>query len=64
VAGEAAGHRRFDAGRYRQRNVVERCNNKLKQYRAVATRYDKRDYMYAATVDVASIMIWLKEPAP
>jgi transposase len=52
----------FDADRYKQRNVVERCNNKLKQYRAVATRYDKREYMYAATVDVASIRIWLKDP--
>ncbi|MET8190654.1 hypothetical protein ABZV15_33730, partial [Streptomyces sp. NPDC005246] len=27
--------------RYKQRNVVERCFNALKQYRAIATRYDK-----------------------
>jgi transposase len=53
-----------DADRYKQRNIVERCNNKLKQYRAVATRYDKREYMYAATVDVASIKIWLRDPVP
>lgn len=52
----------FDSERYKQRNVVERCNNKLKQFRAVATRYDKRDYMYEATVDVASICIWLRDP--
>jgi transposase len=52
----------FDANRYRQRNIAERCNNKLKQYRAVATRYDKREYMYTATVDVASIRIWLRDP--
>lgn len=52
----------FDTDRYKQRNVAERAINKLKQFRAVATRYDKREYMYAATVDVASIRIWLRDP--
>lgn len=52
----------FDADRDKQRNVAERGNNKLKQYPAVATRYDKREYIYAATVDVASIRIWLRDP--
>ena len=52
----------FDPERYRQRNVVERTINKLKQFRAVATRYDKRDYMFRAAIDVASICIWLKDP--
>lgn len=37
---------------------------KLKQFRAVATRYDKRDFMYQATVDVASIRIGLRDPIP
>jgi hypothetical protein len=36
----------------------------LEQSRAVATRYDKRDYMYQATIDVASIRIWLRDPVP
>ena len=45
-----------------ERNTVERCFSKLKQFRAVATRYDKRDFMYQATVDVASIRIWLRDP--
>ena len=54
----------FDAARYRERNTVERCFAKLKQFRAVATRYDKRDFMYQATVDVASIRIWLRDPVP
>ena len=40
------------------------CVSKLKQFRAVATRYDKRDYMYQATIDVASIRIWLRDPVP
>jgi transposase len=52
----------FDPERYRQRNVVERCINKLKEFRAVATRYDKREYVYRGTVDVASIRIWLRDP--
>jgi transposase len=52
----------FDAVRYKERNTVERCFSKLKQFRAVATRYDKRDFMYQGTVDVASIRIWLRDP--
>ena len=40
--------------------LLERCFSKLKQFRAVATRYDKRDFMYQ--VDVASIRIWLRDP--
>ena len=43
---------------------MERCFSKLKQFRAVATRYDKRDYMYQGTVDVAFIRIWLRDPVP
>ncbi len=42
--------------------LLERRFSKLKQFRAVATRYDKRDFMYQGTVDVASIRIWLQDP--
>jgi transposase len=52
----------FDSLRYKDRNVVERCINKLKAFRAVASRYDKREYMFGGTVDVASIRIWLRDP--
>ena len=54
----------FDPETYKGRNVVERCINKLKQFRAVATRYDKREYIFHGTVDVASIRIWLRDPVP
>lgn len=54
----------FDRERYKDRNTVERCFSKLKQYRAVAIRYDKREFIYQGTVDVASIRIWLRDPVP
>jgi transposase len=53
----------FDQQTYRLRNTVERAVNKLRGYRAVATRFDKRDSGYHGTVDVAAIGIWLGIPA-
>ena len=50
----------FDRVRYRQRNQVERLMNRRKQFRAVATRYDKLAVRYQATVTVADIFIWLR----
>jgi transposase len=52
----------FDPERYAERNTVERCFSKLKQFRAVATRYDKRDRIYQGTIDIASVRIWLRDP--
>jgi transposase len=63
--GSAGGRPPFvDAGRYKERDTVERCVNKLKAFRAVATRYDKRERICQGTVDVASIRIWLRDPVP
>ena len=50
------------AAAYQQRNTVERAFCQLRQYRAVATRYDKRDYVWRGTAGVASIRIWLGHP--
>lgn len=52
----------FDPVAYRDRNTVERTINKLRAYRAVAMRTDKRDFVYRGTIDVATIRIWLRDP--
>ncbi|MEW2426342.1 transposase, partial [Streptomyces nigra] len=44
---------------YRRRNVVERCFNKLKHNKALATRYDKRARHYQALVTLACLRLWL-----
>jgi transposase len=49
----------FDAVRYRRRNVVERCINRLKQWRGLATRYEKRAANYRALVVIAALMMCL-----
>ena len=45
---------------YRFRNTVERFFNKLKHFRAVATRYEKHDANYLALVKLASARIWMR----
>jgi transposase len=50
----------FNRRLYRRRNLVERFFNKLKHFRAVATRYDKRDDNYIASVKLASARIWMR----
>jgi transposase len=42
-----------------RRNVVERCINRLKQWRGLATRYEKRAVNYRAMLVLAAIVIWL-----
>ncbi|MFF3014448.1 IS5 family transposase [Streptomyces sp. NPDC057939] len=48
----------FDREAYKQRNTVERCTNKLKQWRGLATRYDKTATIYLAGLHLAAIFIW------
>ena len=52
--------RAFDPVVYAGRNVVERCFNRLKQFRGLATRYAKRAAYYRAEVVIASFVLWLR----
>lgn len=52
-------NRHFDREAYRERNRVERLINRLKQYRAIATRYEKLAVTYHALLTIAAILIWL-----
>ena len=45
---------------YKQRNAVERFFNKLKHFRAITTRYDKRGDNYLASVKLASVRMRLR----
>jgi transposase len=50
----------FDAEVYKHRNVVERCFNRLKQFRDLASRYAKRAAYYQAELTLAAIVLWLR----
>lgn len=50
----------FDKTMYKRRNEVERTINALKNFRAVATRFDKRAYVFYGSVTVAAIRLWLR----
>jgi transposase len=48
----------FDAETYKLRNLIERANGRLKDWRRIATRYDKLARNFAAAVALAAIIIW------
>nr|WP_261800892.1 IS5 family transposase [Streptomyces sp. PBH53] len=50
----------FDSEAYKQRNTVERCINRLKQWRGLATRTDKLAIAYQAALHLAGILIWTR----
>lgn len=50
----------LDRELYRLRNRMERLVNKLKQFRAVATRYDKTAESFLAFVQLAAVKVWLR----
>lgn len=49
----------FDAEDYKNRNVVERFFNQIKNWRGIATRYDKHALVYRGGVVLAAILRWL-----
>jgi len=49
----------FDAEDYKNRNVVERSCNKVKNWHGLATRYDKHAQTYRGGMVLASIVLWL-----
>jgi len=50
---------RHDAKAYRLRNRIERCFNKLKHFRRIATRYDRRDIHFLAALHLVAALQWL-----
>ena len=50
----------FSPAIYRLRNRVERFFNKLKHFRVVATRFDKHDANYLASIKLAALRIWMR----
>lgn len=48
----------FDKAIYRERNKVERLFSRLKEFRRIATRYEKRGVNYSAMLTIAAIFLW------
>jgi transposase len=51
--------REYDKYLYQARHLIENFFARLKQYRAIATRYDKRKINFLGGIYLASIVIWL-----
>lgn len=50
----------LDKELYKQRHLIECCFSKLKQFRRVATRFEKTARNYRAVVTLAAIVLWLR----
>ena len=48
----------FDAAIYRQRNIIERMFCRFKDWRRIATRYDRNIKTFMATIAIAATVIW------
>ena len=54
------GKHPFDRQLYRERHLIECCFSKLKQFRRVATGYEKTARNYLAVVTLAATILWLR----
>ncbi len=52
--------RRYDKELYKSRHLIENMFEKIKHYRAIATRYDKRAIAFLGAIHLAASLIWLK----
>ncbi|WP_374224518.1 hypothetical protein [Streptomyces sp. ISL-94] len=59
--GRPVGH---DPDLYKDRNTAERCINKIKEWRGLATRYDKTPTSYLAGLHLRGSIIWLRSLRP
>lgn len=50
----------YDFQAYKVRNTVERCFNKLKHYRRIATRFDRRAVNFLSFLHLAAAMLWMR----
>jgi transposase len=59
----ARDHSDFDRELYRRRNVVERCIGRLKEFRRIATRYEKLATSFRAMLDLAFVLLYFRDLA-
>ena len=50
----------YDREAYKRRNLIERCVNRLKQFRRIATRYEKTARAYLSMLSIAAARLWIK----
>ena len=50
----------YDFEAYKMRNTVERCFNKLKHFRRIATRFDRRAIYFLGFLQIAAAMLWMR----
>jgi transposase len=50
----------YDREAYKRRNLIERCVNRLKQFRRIATRYEKTARAFVSMLCIAAARLWIK----